>query len=130
MFNAITNGISITVMPVYIDERSDPENGQHFWAYRVIIENRSQETIQLLSRYWKIIDGEGHVDEVEGEGVVGVQPVIKPGTDFTYTSGCPLNSTSGIMQGHYVVSLQDNSLRKVEIPAFPLDLPGIDPVIN
>lgn len=130
MFNAITNGISITVMPVYIDERSDPENGQHFWAYRVIIENRSQETIQLLSRYWKIIDGEGHVDEVEGEGVVGVQPVIKPGTDFTYTSGCPLNSTSGIMQGHYVVSLPDNSLRKVEIPAFPLDLPGIDPVIN
>jgi ApaG protein len=130
MFNAITNGISITVMPVYIDERSDPEGGQHFWAYRVIIENNSPETIQLLSRYWKIIDGEGHVEEVEGEGVVGLQPVIKPGTDFTYTSGCPLNSTSGIMQGHYVICLPDNSLQKVEIPACPLDLPGIDPIIN
>ena len=130
MFHSITNGISVTVMPVYIDERSDPENGHHFWAYRVIVENGSAETIQLLSRYWKIVDAEGHVEEVEGEGVVALQPVIPPGDDFSYTSGCPLNSTSGIMQGHYIVSNPDGAQFAIEIPAFPLDLPGLDPVIN
>ncbi len=130
MFNATTKDISVTVMPVYIDQRSDPQSGHHFWAYRVVIENRSDETIQLLSRYWKIVDAEGHVEEVEGDGVVGVQPVIRAGEDFTYSSGCPLNSASGIMQGHYVVGIPNGDQFQIEIPAFPLDLPGIDPVIN
>ena len=130
MFHAKTNGISVTVMPVYIDERSDPESGHHFWAYRVIIENGSDTAVQLLSRYWKIVDAEGHVEEVEGEGVVGLQPVIAAGEDFSYTSGCPLQSTSGIMQGHYIMCNPDGDRYIIEIPAFPLDLPGLDPVIN
>lgn len=117
-------------MPVYIDERSDPERGQHFWAYRVIVENQTENTVQLLSRYWKIIDGEGKVEEVVGDGVVGKQPVIKSGDNFAYTSGCPLNSTSGIMKGHYILQLEEGTTMEVEIPAFPLDLPGNEPVLN
>jgi len=130
MFNATTNGIRVTVMPVYIDERSDPANSRYFWAYRVIVENTSDKTIQLLSRYWKIVDGDGHLEEVRGDGVVGLQPVIKPGEDFSYTSGCPLNCPSGIMEGFYTVQDLDGNLFDVQIPAFPLDLPGLEPVIN
>ena len=130
MFNATTNGIKVTVMPVYIDERSDPDNSRYFWAYRVIVENRSDVTVQLLSRYWKIVDSEGHMEEVHGDGVVGLQPVIKPGADFSYTSGCPLNCPSGIMEGHYTMQDLDGHSFEVQIPAFPLDLPGLEPVIN
>ena len=131
MFNAVTDGISVTVMPVYIDERSDPDNSQYFWAYRVIIENNSSQTVQLLDRYWKITDGNGRTEEVRGEGVVGLQPVIPPGQNFSYTSGCPLRSPSGIMEGTYTMKSQnDYSSFEVTIPAFPLDLPGADPVIN
>lgn len=130
MFKATTARIDVTVMPVYIDERSDPENGSHFWAYRVIIENNSPEAVQLVSRYWKIVDAEGRVEEVHGDGVVGLQPVIQPGENFSYTSGCPLNSPSGIMEGYYRMESTTGEKFTVLIPAFPLDLPGIDPVIN
>lgn len=130
MFNAVTKSISVTVMPVYIDERSDPENSQYFWAYRVIVENRSAHSVQLLSRYWKIIDSDGRVEEVAGDGVVGLQPVIESAKSFTYTSGCPLNCPSGIMQGYYSMKSSNGEMFDVEIPAFPLDLPGLEPVIN
>ncbi|MEM7068754.1 MAG: Co2+/Mg2+ efflux protein ApaG [Pseudomonadota bacterium] len=130
MFNAVTGGIKVTVMPVYIDERSDPDNSQYFWAYRVIVDNQSDKTIQLISRYWKIVDADGRVEEVRGEGVVGLQPVIKPKGNFSYTSGCPLNCPSGIMEGYYTMVDTDGNSFEVKIPAFPLDLPGLDPVIN
>ena len=130
MFQATTHGIIVNVMPVYIDERSDPQSGQHFWAYRIIIQNSSGSTVQLVSRYWHITDAEGRVEEVEGEGVVGVQPVLKDGEEFTYTSGCPLNSTSGIMFGKYIFQHESGDLFEVEIPAFPLDLPDLEPSLN
>ena len=130
MFKAVTNGIRVTVMPVYIDERSDPANSDYFWAYRVIVENETDEPVQLLSRYWKIVDSDGHVEEVTGDGVVGLQPVIRAGENFSYTSGCPLKCSSGIMRGTYTMERSDGSRFEVEIPAFPLDLPGLEPVIN
>lgn len=130
MFKATTEGITVTVMPVYIDERSDPVNSQYFWAYRVTLENNSPETVTLLSRYWKIVDGEGHVEEVRGDGVVGEQPTIPPDHSYAYTSGCPLTSPSGIMQGTYTMQNNKGDTFEVEIPAFPLDLPDINPVIN
>ncbi len=130
MFNAVTKGIKVTVMPVYIDERSDPANSRYFWAYRMIVENQTDNTVQLLSRYWKIVDSEGHIEEVRGDGVVGLQPVIKPGKDFSYTSGCPLNSPSGIMEGTYTMQDLDGNRFDIRIPAFPLDLPGLEPIIN
>jgi ApaG protein len=130
MYNSITCDISVSVLPVYIDERSKPEDGRYFWAYRVVVENRSNESIQLLSRYWHITDGNGLVEEVSGAGVVGEQPVLKPGESYEYTSGCPLDTPSGIMVGHYMMKKQDGVTVKVAIPAFSLDLPDNHPTYN
>lgn len=130
MFKATTHDVSVTVMPVYIDERSNPAASQYFWAYRVAIENNSDQTLQLLTRYWHITDSNGHVEEVSGDGVIGEQPIMKPGENFSYTSGCPLQTPSGIMVGHYMMQNEIGKMLKVEIPAFPLDLPDISPVIN
>lgn len=130
MFKATTHDVSVTVMPVYIDERSNPATSQYFWAYRVVIENNSDQTLQLLTRYWHITDSSGHVEEVSGDGVIGEQPVMKPGQIFSYTSGCPLHTPSGIMVGHYMMQDENGKMLKIEIPAFPLDLPDLSPVIN
>lgn len=130
MFKATTHGVSVTVMPVYIDERSNPETSQYFWAYRVAIENNSGQTIQLLTRYWKITDSTGHIEEVRGDGVVGEQPIMKNSENFSYTSGCPLSTPSGIMAGYYTMKNEAGEMLEIEIPAFPLDLPDLSPVIN
>ncbi len=130
MYNSITSDISVSVLPVYIDERSKPEDSRYFWAYRVVIENKSGEPVQLVSRYWHITDGNGQVEEVSGRGVVGEQPVIKPGSSFEYTSGCPLETPSGIMVGHYVMKRPEGAIFKVAIPAFSLDLPDCQPTYN
>ena len=130
MFKATTHDVSVTVMPVYIDERSNPAASQYFWAYRVAIENNSDQTLQLLTRYWHITNSNGHVEEVSGDGVIGEQPIMKPGENFSYTSGCPLQTPSGIMVGHYMMQGEGGKILKVEIPAFPLDLPDLSPVIN
>ncbi len=130
MFKATTNGVIVTVIPVYIDERSNPESSQYFWAYRVVIENESNQTLKLLTRYWKITDSNGHIEEVKGDGVIGEQPVLKTGENFSYTSGCPLSTSSGIMVGNYTMQNDRGEMLKIEIPAFPLDLPDLSPVIN
>ncbi len=130
MFEATTRGILVNVMPVYIDERSDPATSQYFWAYRVIITNNSGETVQLLSRYWHITDGEGRVEEVRGDGVVGVQPTIKNGENFAYSSGCPLTTPSGIMIGSYTMLGNGDERFEIDIPAFSLDLPDLNPSLN
>lgn len=130
MFEATTRGILVNVMPVYIDERSDPATSQYFWAYRVIITNNSGETVQLLSRYWHITDGEGRVEEVQGEGVIGEQPTIRDGGNFAYTSGCPLTTPSGIMVGRYTMLAKNGETFEVDIPAFSLDLPDLNPSLN
>lgn len=130
MFKATTHGVSVTVMPVYIDERSNPAASQYFWAYRVVIENNSDKTVQLMTRYWHITDSNGHVEEVNGDGVIGEQPTLNPGQNFSYTSGCPLSTASGIMVGYYMMQDETGEMLKIEIPAFPLDLPDLSPVIN
>ena len=130
MFKATTHGVSVTVMPVYIDERSNPESSQYFWAYRVVIENNSNQTLKLLTRYWKITDSNGHVEEVRGDGVIGEQPVLNSGENFSYTSGCPLSTSSGIMEGSYNMQNDSGEILEISIPAFPLDLPDLRPVIN
>ena len=130
MFKATTHGITVNVLPVFIDERSDPESSQYFWAYRVSIENQSGGTIQLLSRYWHITDGIGRIEEVQGDGVVGEQPIITEGDTYTYTSGCPLQTSSGIMVGKYTMVDSSGRTFEIDIPAFPLDLPDHTPSIN
>jgi len=130
MYRKFTHNIEVSVLPVYIDERSDPEKNVYFWAYRVQIDNQSEETVQLHSRYWHITNAEGVVEEVSGEGVVGEKPVIPPGEQFEYTSGCPLTTPSGIMVGHYEMKTESGENLRVMIPAFSLDLPDAEPVYN
>jgi ApaG protein len=129
-FSKTTHDIEVIVSPIYLEDESRPDDNHFFWAYRVSIANHSRESVKLLTRYWRIIDGDGRVEEVHGDGVVGEQPVIKPGGTFQYTSGCPLPTPHGIMQGHYVMRTPDGALARVEIPAFSLDRPGAGRVLN
>jgi ApaG protein len=123
MYEAVTNGIRVRVTPNYVEEQSSPEEGYFFWSYTVVIVNESSDTVQLKSRQWVITDANGRKETIRGPGVVGQTPVIPPGQSFTYTSGCPLNTSSGIMMGSYQMQLPDGSLINVTIPGFSLDSP-------
>jgi ApaG protein len=123
MYNQITHDISVTVQPVYLDDQSSPEESYYVWAYNVKIENSGQETVQLRSRYWRITDARGRVQEVRGPGVVGEQPVLGPGDSFEYTSASPLPTPSGFMVGTYQMVSKSGEQFDVAIPAFSLDSP-------
>ena len=101
MSDTVTRGVRIQVRPRFIPEQSDPDNGQWLFAYHITIRNQGGETVQLISRHWVITNGEGKVEEVRGPGVVGYQPVLKPGEEFEYTSGCPLTTPVGTMHGEF-----------------------------
>lgn len=118
-----TSSITITVEPFYLDEQSEPTEGHFVWAYHVRIENNGEETVQLKTRHWRIIDSLGNVQEVQGEGVIGEQPVLDPGVSFEYTSGTPLSTPSGIMAGTYQMETGTGRSFDVTIPAFSLDSP-------
>jgi ApaG protein len=123
MYNAVTRQISVTVTPYFIEDQSDPEDNHFVWAYQVNIENTGRETVQLKSRYWHITDANGQVTEVRGDGVVGEQPVLRPGESFEYTSGTPLSTPSGIMMGRYQMETKGGEGFEIDIPAFSLDSP-------
>ncbi|MBI1180297.1 MAG: Co2+/Mg2+ efflux protein ApaG [Alphaproteobacteria bacterium] len=123
MYNAVTRHISVTVTPYFIEEQSDPEDNHFVWAYQVNIENQGRETVQLKSRYWHITDANGQIHEVRGDGVVGEQPVLRPGESFEYTSGAPLSTPSGIMAGRYQMETNGGEGFEIDIPAFSLDSP-------
>jgi len=99
--DTVTRGVRIQVRPRFIPEQSDPDNGQWLFAYHITIRNQGGETVQLISRHWVITNGEGKVEEVRAPGVVGYQPVLKPGEEFEYTSGCPLTTPVGTMHGEF-----------------------------
>lgn len=130
MYRATTHGIEVAVEPFYLDDRSSPESSRYFWAYRVTIVNNSRRFVQLLSRYWQITDATGHVEEVEGAGVVGEQPELNPGDSYQYTSGCPLSTPSGVMVGRYTMRSASDEMFDVAIPAFSLDMPGAKRTVN
>ena len=130
MYNALTRGIRVTVTPEYLDDQSSPEESQFFWAYTIEITNESDETVQLRSRIWRITDASGQTEEVRGPGVVGETPVIEPGGSFSYTSGCPLKTPSGIMVGSYQMAGEDGEMFDVAIPAFSLDSPFVVRSVN
>jgi ApaG protein len=123
MYERSTRNIRVAVQPAFLDDQSDPDEQRYLWSYTVVIENRGAETVQLLSRYWHITDGRGHVEEVRGPGVVGAQPVIAPGQTFQYTSGCPLKTASGCMSGKYQMRSSSGEAFEAEIPAFLLESP-------
>jgi ApaG protein len=123
IYEAITRGIQVTVEPTFLEDDSAPAQNHYFWAYTVEITNNGAETVQLLSRYWRITDAAGQTQEVRGPGVVGEQPTLAPGDSFRYTSGVPLRTPSGIMLGWYRMETEDGEHFEVEIPAFSLDSP-------
>jgi len=122
---ATTDGVTVRVSVSYLPEQSEPERGRWFWAYHIRLENEGDETVQLLTRHWVITDGRGARHSVEGEGVVGEQPVIEPGASFDYVSGCPLATPSGAMQGTYRMVREDGAIFDVEIPRFALLAPAV-----
>jgi ApaG protein len=130
MYQATTRNIRVNVRPQYLVNQSDPDEGKFVWAYTIVLENLSSETVTLLSRHWIITDGIGRVQEIKGDGVVGETPSLAPGQHFEYTSGCPLNTSSGMMVGTYQMTNQHGEIFDVEIPAFSLDSPDEQRRVN
>ena len=122
--------VGVNVVTAYLPSHSRPDDSQYTFAYTVTISNGSNLPVQLLSRHWIITDADNEVQEVRGEGVVGKQPKIGPGETFTYTSGCPLPTSQGIMSGHYRMATDDGETFEVKVPAFSLDIPGMRRIIN
>jgi ApaG protein len=119
-YQAITRDIEVTVRPVYLDGQSDFMERKFVFGYCVQIENHGLEPIQLLRRHWFITDGTGKVEEVEGEGVIGQQPVIEPGESHQYNSFCVLGTFTGHMMGFYTMERPRGERFKVDIPRFDL----------
>lgn len=120
-----TGGVTVRVSVSYLSEQSEPQRGRWFWAYHIRIENEGTESVQLLARHWIITDGRGARHTVEGEGVVGEQPVIEPGGSYDYVSGCPLATPTGAMQGSYRMIDEDGRPFEVAIPRFQLLAPAV-----
>ncbi|PYF75800.1 Co2+/Mg2+ efflux protein ApaG [Pedobacter nutrimenti] len=124
MVTAITEGIKISVETMYQEEYSNPSKDQFMFAYRIEVENLSDYTIQLKRRQWYIFDSNGTEREVEGEGVVGQQPIIEPGNSHSYVSGCQLSTEIGSMKGYYSMSrIAMDTDFIVDIPEFQLIAP-------
>lgn len=121
---AMTDGITVRVAANFLPEQSRIEAGKWFWVYHVRIENASNDTVQLLTRHWRITDGRGMVNLVEGDGVVGEQPVLAPGQSHDYVSGCPLTTPTGSMEGHYTFRRKNGETFRAAIPFFPLAAPA------
>lgn len=121
---ATTNGITVRVAVNFLPEQSQPEAGKWFWVYHIRIENGSHERVQLMTRHWRITDGRGMVAHVDGDGVVGEQPVLRPGESHDYVSGCPLETPHGSMEGFYTFHAEDGSPLEIRIPFFPLAAPA------
>lgn len=130
MYQATTRSIRVSVEPAFEEEESSPGDDHFFWSYTIEIENLGSEPVQLRSRYWLITDAQGQMQEVRGPGVVGEEPVIAPGDCFTYTSGAPLATSSGIMVGCYQMETASGELFNVDVPAFSLDSPYIRQTLN
>ncbi len=120
---AVTRGIRVGVEARYVPERSKPEQQRWFFVYRVRITNEGDERVQLISRHWIITDAVGGVEEVKGPGVVGAQPVLDPGTDFEYTSFCPLPTPFGSMRGTFQMKTDGGEQFDVTIATFALNEP-------
>lgn len=130
IYEAVTQGVTVRVQPRYLAGRSDAARGQHVWAYHVEVANAGEATVQLVARHWRITDGTGRTDRVDGPGVVGEQPILNPGDTFRYTSGCPLATDNGFMRGTFTMVREDGSSFEAEVPAFSLDTPQAPRPVN
>ncbi|MEM6735824.1 MAG: Co2+/Mg2+ efflux protein ApaG [Bacteroidota bacterium] len=124
MVTIITKGIKVSVETTYRSEHSQPVNEHFVFTYRITIENNSNNTVQLKARHWDIFDITNPKHEVDGDGVVGKQPILEPGEIHQYVSGCNLKSGIGKMKGHYIMErIMDGKIFNVEIPEFSMVVP-------
>ncbi|MGE0754640.1 MAG: Co2+/Mg2+ efflux protein ApaG [Alphaproteobacteria bacterium] len=123
MYSCTTRSIKVTVVPAYLPDQSSALQDHFVWAYTIQLENVGSEVVQLINRYWHITDATGAVQEVHGAGVIGEQPVLQPGEVYQYSSGAALQTSSGIMRGHYEMHTAEGEEFTIEIPAFSLDSP-------
>jgi len=131
IFEATTFGITVSVRVFYLADKSNPARDQYFWAYRINIANGGRRTVQLIARTWRITNDHGFTQLVQGDGVVGEQPILEPGESFEYTSGTPLQTPSGFMTGTYhMIDLAAREEFDIAIPAFPLDTPHHNPRLH
>jgi Uncharacterized protein affecting Mg2+/Co2+ transport len=117
--------VCVQVQSVYIEAQSSPEDERYVFAYTVTIRNLGRGSVQLLGRYWLITNAHGRETEVQGEGVVGVQPHIAPGGEYQYTSGAVLETPLGTMQGHYDMIDAEGNAFSIDIPVFRLAVPAL-----
>lgn len=115
--------MSVAPSATYLPEQSAIQNNRYLWGYEITIVNESDEIVQLLNRYWRITDMTGHIEEVRGPGVIGLQPIIKPGKKFTYNSFCQIMTCQGTMEGHYEMQTLEEVSFIVPIPKFILASP-------
>jgi ApaG protein len=120
---AVTRGVRVLVQAEYAENQSRPAQSQWFFLYTVTISNEGAEPVQLLTRHWMITDGTGHVEEVRGPGVVGKQPKLQPGESFEYTSGCPLTTAFGVMEGTYQMVSESGEHFDAKVAPFTLSGP-------
>jgi ApaG protein len=130
MYRAVTRNIEVVVTPRFVADRSSLENNYFFWTYTISITNKGTETVQLKTRHWRITDAHGRRQEVRGAGVIGEEPVLKAGEAFEYTSGVPLQTSSGFMTGSYGMVTVGGEHFDVDIPAFSLDSSEANRTIN
>ncbi|WP_089134709.1 Co2+/Mg2+ efflux protein ApaG [Sphingorhabdus sp. SMR4y] len=125
-FAETTEGVTVRVSVTFLPEQSDIDGSRWFWAYHIRIENHRDTAVQLLTRHWQISDARGGMQMVDGDGVVGEQPVIRPGKSHDYVSGCPLNTPNGSMEGYFVMVGSTPPAFEVRIPQFPLTEPTVE----
>jgi ApaG protein len=130
MYEQETAGMIVRVAPQFLPEESRPEDNRFVWAYTIEIENRRPDTVQLISRYWRITDENGATQEVRGDGVIGQQPVIEPGQSFRYSSAAPLAAPSGVMMGAYSMRRGNGEAFDIKVPLFALDSPHVSRLAN
>jgi ApaG protein len=129
-YTEVTKNIRVSVKTNFLYDQSDAENSLWVWSYHILIENNGNNKVQLIDRYWKITDAAGIIKEVKGSGVIGKQPTIKPGEFFEYTSGTPLNKSSGFMYGNYRMINENNESFFIDVPVFSLDIPSVQKILN
>ena len=125
MANSKKYQIDVSAAPQYVSEQSDPDAERYVFAYTITLENVGTVAAQLISRHWIITDGNSNVQEVRGLGVIGEQPLLRPGEKYEYTSGCQLDTPVGIMRGTYQMMAEDGTAFEADIPAFTLAIPRV-----
>ncbi len=122
-YEAVTDGVIVRVRPEWLAHESNPSRSEFIWSYKIEIENGANTVWTLRRRHWQIINANGHIQTVDGDGVVGQMPELKTGEAFCYTSGVPLKTPSGMMSGYYELENETGEVLRAKVPAFSLDSP-------